>query len=144
MALQDLQKERKKKLRNIQRLGINPYPSYAKATAGKPARIEIFRARKLMGKKVVVVAGRIRSLRPHGKITFADIEDASGKIQLLFRQDSLLGEKYDFLSNRSIHVCCGFVIFINYKIDSKGPSGHGLLLVVAGNRHYNGFDRIKV
>jgi len=98
MALQDLQKERLKKLKNIQRLGINPYPSYAKTSEGKPSRIEIFHARKMMGKKVRVV-GRIRSLRPHGKITFADIEDASGKIQLLFRQDNLKGEKYDFLSN---------------------------------------------
>lgn len=98
MALLDLQKERIKKLKNIQRLGINPYPSYAKASEGKPSRIVIEIARKLMGKKVSV-AGRIRSLRPHGKITFADLEDASGKIQLLFRQDSALGEKYDFLSN---------------------------------------------
>lgn len=92
MALQDLQKERLKKLKNIQGLGINPYP----AKFDRKATIE--EALKMMGKKVII-AGRIRSLRPHGKITFADIEDASGKIQLLFRQDSLKGEKYDFLSN---------------------------------------------
>lgn len=98
MALQDLKKERLKKLRNIQRLGINPYPSYAKASEGKPSRIEIFRARKMMGKKVII-AGRIRSFRPHGKITFADIEDASGKIQLFFSQQEIPGEKYEFLTN---------------------------------------------
>lgn len=92
MALQDLQKDRLKKLKNIQRLGINPYP----AKSQRKHTVEI--ARKMMGKKVSV-AGRIRSLRNMGKITFADIEDATGKIQLLFRQDSLLGEKYDFLSN---------------------------------------------
>ena len=96
MALRDLQKERLKKLKNIERLRINPYPSYA-----KPSRIGIDRARKLMGKKVVV-AGRLRSLRPHGKITFANVEDATGKIQLLFRQDSLKGEKYDLLPNFDI------------------------------------------
>lgn len=98
MALENLQKERLKKLKNIQRLGINPYPAYAKASAGKPSRIEIFHARKMMGKKVVV-GGRIRSLRPHGKITFADLEDASGKIQLLFRENGLKGEEYDLLPN---------------------------------------------
>lgn len=92
MALESLQKERIKKLRNIQRLGINPYP----AKTNRKHSIEI--ARKLMG-KAVIVAGRLKSLRPHGKITFADLEDATGKIQLLFRQDSLKGEKYDFLSN---------------------------------------------
>src|SRR3989344_8890146 len=52
----------------------------------------------MMGKKVVV-AGRFRSLRPHGKITFADIEDASGKIQLFFSQAELKGEAYDLLVN---------------------------------------------
>lgn len=92
MALQDLQKERLKKLRNIKSLGINPYP----AKSGRKHPISI--ARKMMGKKVVV-AGRIRSLRPHGKITFADIEDATGKIQLFFSQQELPGEKYEFLTN---------------------------------------------
>lgn len=92
MALENLQKERLKKLANIRRLGINPYP----AKSNKKHTISI--ARKMMGKKVTV-AGRIRSLRPHGKITFADLEDATSKIQLLFRQDSLKGEKYDFLQN---------------------------------------------
>src|SRR3989344_2646617 len=51
----------------------------------------------MLGKKVIV-AGRIRSLRPHGKITFADIEDASGKIQILFRQDNL-NSRYELLPN---------------------------------------------
>ncbi len=88
----------KKKLKNIKALGINPYPSYAKASEGKPSRIEIFHARKMMEKKIRVV-GRIRSLRSMGKIAFADIEDATGKIQLLFRQDSLKGDKYGLLPN---------------------------------------------
>lgn len=101
MPLENLQKERLKKLRNLKSLGINPYPAYAKALAGKPSRIEIFHARKMLG-KIVVVAGRIRSLRPHGKITFADLEDASEKIQLLFRQDFLKGEKYEILPNFDI------------------------------------------
>lgn len=92
MALENLQKERLKKLRNIKSLGINPYPAKSK-------RIHtISIARKMMGKKVTV-AGRIRSLRPHGKITFADIEDASGKIQLFFSQQELPGENYEFLTN---------------------------------------------
>jgi len=92
MALEALQKERLKKLKNIQRLGINPFPSKSNR------KHEIFVARKMMGKKVAV-AGRVRSLRPHGKITFVDLEDATGKIQLLFRQDGFKGEQYDLLPN---------------------------------------------
>lgn len=98
MALEDLQKERLKKLKNIKGLGINPYP--ARLETNK-ARITIEEARKKIG-KVVSVAGRIRSLRPHGKITFADLEDASGKIQLFFSQNDLNGESYEFLPNLDI------------------------------------------
>jgi lysyl-tRNA synthetase, class II len=98
MALEDLQKERIKKLKNLEKLGINPYP----AKLDLPSeRIPINIAKVKMNRRVAV-AGRIRSLRPHGKITFADIEDATGKIQLLFRQDPLKGEKYDLLPNLDI------------------------------------------
>ncbi|MFH0937384.1 MAG: lysine--tRNA ligase [Candidatus Daviesbacteria bacterium] len=98
MALDNLKKARLKKLKNIEKLGINPFPSSVKTSEGKPVkRIIISVARKMMGKKVVVT-GRLRSLRPHGKITFADLEDASGKIQLFFSQGDLPG-KYDFLNN---------------------------------------------
>lgn len=99
--LQNLQKERDKKLKNIKRLGIDPYPSRIKVTVGKLTRIEIERARKMIGKKAMV-AGRVRSIRPHGKITFMDLEDASSKIQLLFRQDSLSGDQYDLIPNLDI------------------------------------------
>lgn len=95
MPLESLQKERLKKLKNIQSLGINPYPSLSQ----RKHTTQI--ARKMMGKKVIV-AGRIKSLRTMGKIAFADIEDATGKIQLLFRQNNLKGEKFDFLQNLDI------------------------------------------
>lgn len=95
MAFEDLQKERLKKLKNIRRLGINPY------LAGSKRKHQIAIARKMVGKKVVV-AGRLRSLRNMGKITFADLEDAFGKIQLFFSQEELTGEKYELLQNLDI------------------------------------------
>ncbi len=91
MALESLQKERLKKLKNIKSLGINPYPA---TTNRKQTTAE---ALKMVGKKVAV-AGRLRSLRPHGKIAFADLEDVSGKIQLFFSQNEL-PQNYDFLNN---------------------------------------------
>ena len=42
------------------------------------------------------LAGRLIALRPHGKTTFAHLEDASGKIQLYFKSDEL-GEAYALL-----------------------------------------------
>lgn len=98
MALENLQKERLKKLKNIKAAHVDPYPASVKTTAGKPARSHISQAREMLEKNVAVV-GRLRSLRPHGKITFADLEDESGKIQLFFSQEELRGEKYDFLAN---------------------------------------------
>lgn len=92
MALENLQKERLKKLANIKQLGVNPYP------AKSNRKHEISIARKMMGKKVIV-AGRLRSFRSMGKIAFADIEDSTGKIQLFFSQSELKGDKYEFLTN---------------------------------------------
>ena len=39
---------------------------------------------------VVSIAGRVRTAREHGKIAFADLEDASGRVQL-FAQEQVLG-----------------------------------------------------
>ena len=38
------------------------------------------------------VAGRLRTVRTHGKVAFADLEDASGRIQL-FAQQAVLGDR---------------------------------------------------
>lgn len=95
MPLKDLQKERLKKLKNIEKLGIEPYPATSKRTH------EISDARGSLHKKVSVV-GRLKSLRPHGKITFADLEDFTGRIQLFFSQAELKSGQYDFLGNLDI------------------------------------------
>lgn len=110
MSLDSLQQDRLKKLDNIKAQNINLYPSFAEASEGKPSKISIKMARENEGKKVSVV-GRLRSLRPHGKITFADLEDESGKIQVFFTQEILLPRQardqddklgYDFLPNLDI------------------------------------------
>ena len=38
------------------------------------------------------IAGRLRTVRTHGKLAFADLEDASGRIQLFASRD-VLGEE---------------------------------------------------
>jgi len=44
-----------------------------------------------------VLAGRLVALRPHGKTTFAHLEDPSGKMQLYFKADELGAETYGLL-----------------------------------------------
>ncbi len=93
MALDDLQKARLDKLNKIKDLGVDPYPAKARRDQ------TIVEAREMLDNSVVV-AGRLRSVRPHGQIIFGDLEDATGKIQLLFEKNELLSnlDLGDFLS----------------------------------------------
>lgn len=95
MAIENMQKERLKKLENIKTLGVDPYPASTKREHTAIQALDMFG-------QPVAVAGRVRSLRPHGKITFADLEDESGKIQILFSSEYLTDERYDFLNNLDI------------------------------------------
>ena len=88
--IDELRKIRLEKLAKLRQLGIDPYP------AKFDRRQTIGQARELVDHPVTV-SGRLLSLRPHGKITFADLEDASGKIQLLFSQSTLSDKHYAIL-----------------------------------------------
>jgi lysyl-tRNA synthetase class 2 len=46
----------------------------------------------------VTLAGRIRAMRPMGKLSFAHIEDGAGKIQLFFRLNEVGKENLDFFN----------------------------------------------
>jgi lysyl-tRNA synthetase class 2 len=87
----ELIETRKNKLFQLEKLGVNPYPSksYRDTTA---AEAEKNKDDLINSKKEITVAGRIMGLRGHGKLIFADLEDESGKIQTVFKFD-LLGEK---------------------------------------------------
>ena len=50
----------------------------------------------------IVVAGRIRSIRQHGKLSFAHIEDSSGKIQLFVGIDNVSKKEYELFSKLDI------------------------------------------
>lgn len=78
------------KLNQLKKLGINPYP----AKFSRP-HISISDALTKIGEDVSV-AGRLTKLRDHGQLTFADLRDWSGQIQLLFQSKTLV-EKYQLL-----------------------------------------------
>ncbi len=87
--------ERKKKLGEIKDLKILPYAERFERTHS------VEEARVLAGKSSlrfvedivakpnckVKMAGRIMLMRPHGKLTFAHLQDFSGKLQIAFMQD---------------------------------------------------------
>lgn len=84
--INDLQKQRLDKLAKIKSLKINPYPQPDLSN-----KLTVADSLKSLTKKVTV-AGRIMSLRGHGKILFADLHDQTGKIQLFFQEKILSGK----------------------------------------------------
>jgi lysyl-tRNA synthetase class 2 len=89
-SIDNLRQVRLEKLKKIESLGIVAYPpKYEKKNT-------VSEARNSLGKQVRT-AGRLLSFRQHGKATFADLSDETGKIQLLFRLNTLEEHKYKFL-----------------------------------------------
>lgn len=85
-----LYEERLAKLAQLRALGVEPYNAQF-AGAEPIARVREAYSPLLEGLKVRV-AGRLIALRRHGRSTFADLHDLSGRIQLYFQQDRL-GER---------------------------------------------------
>ena len=52
----------------------------------------------------VTVVGRVRRLNAKGKISFAHIEDESGRVQLFLRVNTLGDERYDLIRRKLIDV----------------------------------------
>lgn len=92
--LDEIRQIRINKLDKLRHLGIDPYPSKFSPPADSP-QISIHDALLKHG-HTVSVAGRLWKLRTHGQITFADLRDSTGQIQLLFQAKSL-AEKYELL-----------------------------------------------
>jgi lysyl-tRNA synthetase class 2 len=89
MSLHELMRQRREKLAQWRALGVEPYAYRYEPThhaAELQARGDQVTAEP--GEKVRV-AGRIVSLRGHGKAGFAHLLDGSGKIQVYFRADQL-------------------------------------------------------
>ncbi len=90
-----IESARRDKLDALVERGIAPFAYRYERTHTTQEAVNAFAAD---GDPVTVsVAGRIISQRPHGKTTFVDLGDHTGKIQLLLKQDELGEEKYDFL-----------------------------------------------
>ncbi len=93
MEYNDLEKIRLEKILSLRRTGREPYPTRAHPTHTTQAALQAFSEVESSGTAAtplqVTLAGRLRSMRPMGKIIFAHIEDGSGRIQLFFRINDL-------------------------------------------------------
>src|SRR4030066_120836 len=90
--IDELKKSREQKLAQIRKAGINPFPIESKERMPINRVVADFVKLEKSAKKITV-SGRIRLIRPHGKIAFVQIADEKGKLQLLFKEDELNEEK---------------------------------------------------
>ncbi len=93
-TLKELRDERLRKLEELKKLDVNPYPSDAQRT--NPISEVTDKFDQLEGQRVIIT-GRITSIRKFGKIAFIVIRDQSGQVQLFLKEDTLS----DLASKRS-------------------------------------------
>ncbi|MFH1232588.1 MAG: amino acid--tRNA ligase-related protein, partial [Patescibacteria group bacterium] len=80
--------DRLKKLEEINKIGVDPYP--AKTARDHLISQVLVDFDQLNEKQTqIIIAGRLRSLREHGNLTFANLEDGSGNLQLAFSKKEL-------------------------------------------------------
>jgi len=92
--LSELLQIRRQKMEALRAKGVEPFGSKFEADHYSVAIADRFD--QLEGKEVTV-AGRLISIRSHGKASFAHLQDYRGKIQIYLRQDQLGPEKYELL-----------------------------------------------
>ena len=96
-AIDEIKKNRIKKLEAIKRSFLNPYPEKTKRTHKIEEAVRDFVKLSRL-KKEVILTGRIKSLRGHGGSVFLDIEDGTKEIQAFIKKDRLGEKHYAFFS----------------------------------------------
>jgi len=103
------------KVQKLQEMGYGVWPAFEKVTATCAQVAQEFVEGQ---EKSYAIAGRMVTIRDHGKTLFAHIQDRSGRLQLYVKQDTI-GEKEfslfkDFIDNGDIIWCSG-VSFKTHK-----------------------------
>lgn len=98
LSLEKIKTDRLKKLEAIQAVGVEPYPSKTVPRILVARVLENF-DQWAEEKKEIALVGRLRSLRGHGGSTFANLEDASGQIQIYFKKDEIGDKDYNFFTD---------------------------------------------
>jgi lysyl-tRNA synthetase, class II len=113
----DEYKIRIERLKKIRKKGIDPYPAQSQRTHMINEVLVDFKA--LEKKKTdVFLCGRLRSIRSHGNLSFAQLQDDSGRMQLAFSKKEMDPEHYkEFvkLINIGDFVQVNGVLFVTHK-----------------------------
>ncbi|NQY07736.1 MAG: lysine--tRNA ligase, partial [Flavobacteriaceae bacterium] len=85
MQLTEQEVVRREKLARLRELGINPYPANLYPVDHTSTDIK----QNFSESKKVIIAGRLMSRRIQGKASFAELQDAQGRIQVYFNRDEI-------------------------------------------------------
>ncbi|MCC6290971.1 lysine--tRNA ligase [Candidatus Nomurabacteria bacterium] len=95
-SLEEIRVEREKKVVRLLEVGLDPYPieTVRDFTCGEvlDSFAKLSKRKKLMG-----VSGRVRAIRGQGAIMFMDLDDGTGRLQLVVRQDDLAEEQFQLM-----------------------------------------------
>ncbi|MEM4232868.1 MAG: lysine--tRNA ligase, partial [Thermoplasmata archaeon] len=100
----ELKAQRRRKLRELQAKGLDPYKKYRYVRTHNSTKIKSEFADVGAERSPVEIstAGRIMGMRLHGKAGFADLSDRDGKVQLYFRLDDLGKERFELFKSLDI------------------------------------------
>ncbi len=94
-----LMQVRREKLSVLREQGVDPFGQKFEASHHASEILDTFET--LEGREVSV-AGRLMAVRGHGKASFANVQDISGRIQIYAREDRLGAESYELFSKLDI------------------------------------------
>lgn len=112
-------KERERKLKELRKKGINPYPQkFDKKDSIKGC------LKSKIGTKIKT-AGRVMTCREIGKIIFSDLMDFSGKIQIVFQDKETPAKDFEFFCK---YVDIGDIVGVEGKIIKTKTKQQSLLV----------------
>jgi len=94
-TFEELRATRIEKLKKLQVAGLLAYPAKTNRNHTVAEALANF-GKFFKSRKTFILAGRIMAMRGHGGATFLDINDGSGKIQVIIKQDKLGEKGYQF------------------------------------------------
>ncbi|TSC91930.1 MAG: lysyl-tRNA synthetase [Parcubacteria group bacterium Licking1014_17] len=98
MPIDEIRRNKEEKVAKLKKLGIDPFPAVSGRDTEIRDALENFDS-LAQDKKEITIAGRIMAKREHGGSLFADINDGSGKLQILLKEDVLGAEKYSLFND---------------------------------------------
>lgn len=119
---------RREKLQRLRDRGIDPYPPRARRTHTAQDALDILGDAK-ESSEVVSVAGRITAMRKMGKASFLDLRDATNRIQVYIKNESVGAEAYDLLKEIDIGDFLG-VTGALFRTKTNEPSVDATSLVI--------------